>query len=340
MVSPTYSILADVTTAGARRKKRKNTKVPSLNGGDVSEDNNIVLALKGLTLTTNDCVARNNSGLPCAPEEVINIIERFVTVPENSSGFNIIEAAQDKYGCPNESCVLVAVSDEVNAKEREKIKKVLEKDFKPVGPKNSLALLNNHHIDNTLRLWGQEFPDFYPCPFAMMDFNVNGNFFNKIHFPDLLEGRLKVDLGKMVPKNNRVCKTFGCVVNTDISSGPGKHWVAVFVDCRLPPGSPWSIEYFNSAGHTPPDIMSHWMERHRAILDKYRNGENQLNNEVITVSVTNIDHQESQTECGLYALFYIRRRLEGTPYNFFNKQLVPDAAMTKFRQYIFREYTI
>jgi hypothetical protein len=56
----------------------------------------------------------------------------------------------------------------------------------------------------------------------------------------------------------------------------------------------------------------------------------------LSVAVTRVDHQQSQTECGLYALFYIRRRLEGTPYSFFFEQLVPDAAMTKFREHIFR----
>jgi hypothetical protein len=338
MVSPTYSILASVITAGASRKKHKKTKVQLLNGGDKSEDNNIVKSLKGLTLTPNDCVNRNRAGLPCAPEEVINIIKEVLPMQEDSgdSGFNIIKAAQEKYKCPNESCVIEEVSRQVNANKRKTLERVLSRNFKPKGPRDSLALLNNHHIDNTLKLWGQEFTDFYPCPFAMMDFNVNGNEFNKVNFPDLLEGNVAVDLGKMVPKNTRVCKTFGCVVNTDTSDGGGKHWVAVFVDCRLPTGSPWSIEYFNSAGHTPPNIMIDWMESRRAILNKYRNSKNQLNNEVITVSVTNIDHQESQTECGLYALFYIRRRLEGVPYDFFNKQLVPDAAMTEFRKYIFR----
>jgi hypothetical protein len=129
------------------------------------------------------------------------------------------------------------------------------------------------------------------------------------------------------------------VINTDTSSGPGKHWVAVFVDCRPAPDEPWTVEYFNSAGRPPPKAMVGWMERRRAQLAAYRG---QLPSsrghvcDVIAVPVTDMDHQESQTECGLYALFYIRRRLEGTPYSFFFSQLVPDAAMTAFRAHVFR----
>ena len=52
--------------------------------------------------------------------------------------------------------------------------------------------------------------------------------------------------------------------------------------------------------------------------------------------MTDMDHQESRTECGLYALFYIRRRLEGTPLSFFEERPVPDEAMTAFRQHVFR----
>jgi hypothetical protein len=56
-----------------------------------------------------------------------------------------------------------------------------------------------------------------------------------------------------------------------------------------------------------------------------------------TVAVTDIDHQESQTECGLYALYYIRCRLEGIPFSFFFEKLVRDYVMTAFRPHVFRK---
>ena len=78
----------------------------------------------------------------------------------------------------------------------------------------------------------------------------------------------------------------------------------------------------------PRRAMTNWMQKSCTRLSE--------RHETIAVAVTDLDHQESQTECGLYALYYIRRRLEGTPYSFFFERLVPDAAMTAFRQHVFR----
>ena len=87
--------------------------------------------------------------------------------------------------------------------------------------------------------------------------------------------------------------------------------------------------------------MVAWMERARAVLINYRASlagadATPANTEVRSVAVTSMDHQESQTECGLYALYYIRRRLEGEPYSFFETELVPDSAMAAFRMHVFR----
>jgi hypothetical protein len=210
----------------------------------------------------------------------------------------------------------------------EHLKHELDKNFKAKGPRDTLALLSNYDIDGTLQRWGRVFTDFFPCPFAMMDFDSNGDMFGEISFPNLLKGRAVANLGAGMQSRGPF-KCFGCVVNTDVSSGPGKHWVAVFVDCR---DAVWTVEYFNSVGRPPPRPMVAWMERTRSELESFRGGE------VNTVSVTDVDHQESQTECGLYSLYYIRRRLEGTPFAFFETKLIPDDAMTLFRKHIFRVF--
>jgi hypothetical protein len=206
----------------------------------------------------------------------------------------------------------------------------LETRFKAPGPRAGKALLSNYNLDETLRRWARVFPGFYPCPFAMMDFDSNGDAFGRLDLLAILEGRVHAELGPGVGRVRRPTTCFGCVVNTDTSRGPGRHWVAVFVDCR-PESKPWTVEYFDSVGHPPPRPMTSWMERTRARLADHRTAP-----AVETVPVTDIDHQESRTECGLYALFYIRRRLEGAPLQAFARQRIPDAAMTAFRRHVFR----
>ena len=58
---------------------------------------------------------------------------------------------------------------------------------------------------------------------------------------------------------------------------------------------------------------------------------------VAAVPVTDLRHQESQTECGVYVLYYIRRRLEGAPYAVFQETPTADDEMMGFRRHLFRQ---
>lgn len=326
-------------------------------------------ALEGLTTTTEECAedAVRTPGSPCATRRVVKAIVTFAGTNAGGPGDDApprpagpgappalptgptpeaeaVRAAAVSLNCDSESCILVHPVFRQFVVEKKLVPEAvldyeLETRFKARGPRGSLALLSNYNIDETLRRWARVFPEFYPCPFAMMDFDRTREPFATIDLGDVLAGREPLDLGPGAGVVRRPAQCFGCVVNTDSSTGPGKHWVAVFVDCRPPPGAPWTVEYFNSAGNPPPKAMVRWMEKSRARLAEYRaglpGGRGQPG-DVAAVPVTDMDHQESQTECGLYALYYIRRRLEGTPFSFFFQQLVPDDAMTAFRAHVFR----
>ena len=248
----------------------------------------------------------------------------------------VVREAAAVLGCSSESCVLVKLRQRRLVSEHD-IRAEFARRFKPAGPRDSRALLSNSNIDGVLRRWADEFPDFCPCPFAMADFETNGDAFATADPAQLrLDGEAR----------GAPCRTFACVHNTDISSGPGIHWVAVFVDMRPEPAGPgeWCVEYFNSAGRPPARPIIRWMERVRAQLVAARA---QLSagkelpaaaGKVETRAVTSVAHQKSQTECGPYALYYIRRRLEGAPADEFADPMrrVPDAAMEEFRRHLFR----
>lgn len=381
--------------------------------------------LSGLRMDRSECAEDPNRppGAPCSSPVVIAAISQYVdekddapsrtatakgseaesgSLPSAStSAAEVVRRAARVLNCDSESCVLsrpefVSFADaKLHIPPRQIAAEKLLK-FKVAGPRNSTELLNNFNIDETLQQWARVFPEFFAYPFAMMDFDKTGGPFADLRISDIFAGKVAQPLGPGFPAVKRPHRCAACVVNTDMSSGPGKHWVAVFVDARpkggLSAGSshsgaaPWTIEYFNSAGRPPPRPMVEWMERTRADLEKFRAGEFRAANKtespvtggdahfippgaqkdeefnivktiveqsgaitggaqkddaqpsVITIPVTNISHQSSQTECGLYALFYIRRRLEGTPYTFFQntKNIIPDDAMTEFRKFVFR----
>jgi hypothetical protein len=262
----------------------------------------------------------------------------------SAPGGAAVRAAAAALGCDAESCVLAHpafrrfVAGE-RLLPRGALDLELEARFKAKGPRAGTGLLSNYNIDETLLRWARVFPEFHPCPFAMMDFERTDEPLARADLAAVHAGRAPLDLGPALGAVRRPAACFGCVLNTDVSSGPGKHWVALFADMRPPPGGPWTVEYFNSTGRPPPRPVVKWMENARARLAEYRAGLPECRGhscEVATVSVTDIDHQESQTECGLYALFYIRRRLEGAPYTDFLRQPIPDRAMTAFRAHVFR----
>jgi len=257
-----------------------------------------------------------------------------------------VRAAAAELGCASESCVLthprfLKFAGETGALPQagRAVKGDLDGRFKAKGPRHGRALLSNYNIDETLQRWARVFEGFFPCPFAMMDFETNGDFFGSVDLPAVLCGRVPADLGPGGGEVARRATCVGCVLYTDPSRGPGKHWVAVFVDCRPGCELPWTVEFFNSAGRPPDRPVVRWMERTRARLREWRAGLPGCQEaEVASVPVTDLGHQESQTECGLYALYYIRRRLEGAPYSVFEGRAVPDAAMEEFRQHLFRSH--
>jgi hypothetical protein len=219
--------------------------------------------------------------------------------------------------CDSEACVLTHPKFRTHAAKHgvtpTAIQAELAQRFKLEGPRDSAAWLTNTHIDLTLQRWARRHADFFPCPFAMMDFETYDNEFNK------------ADLLRLY--DEKAVRTFACVLNTDTSRGPGKHWVSVFVDMR---SDAWSIEYFNSTGQPPPSAVVRWLERTRA--------QHATRNSAVTAGpVSSLVHQRSHSECGVYSLFFIRHRLEGTPASHFADNVIPDAVMEKFRRHLFRK---
>ena len=243
-------------------------------------------------------------------------------------------AALLKCAPDSESCVLEHPALLAAARKRATTKALaaeLATSFKQPGPRLSTAWLSNVDIDGVLGRWVREFPDCFACPYAMADFDTNGDVFGKTNLAELRAGKYR---------------TFACVHNLDSSRGRGSHWVAVFVDMRADPAGPgdWTIEYFNSAGSPPAKPLVHWAERTKCALIELRarlagsagGAAGGAAGCAVTVwNVTSVRHQHSHTECGPYALYYIRRRLEGDPLTVFSAR-VPDEWMVRFRRHLFR----
>lgn len=324
--------------------------------------------LKGLNTSTCECAedVGRQDGQPCSSDKVIDTIIEFVrvvapaanllaalpvvnagiaegTLPGGAStAAKAVRAAAAALGCASESCVIAHPQFASYARKKgvsRRIEVDKEVRFKAAGPRNSTALLNNFNIDETLQRWARAFPELYVYPFAMSDFDQTHENLNVLDPADIIEGRVDLDLGSGAGVVRRPSSCIACVLNTDTSRGRGKHWVAAFIDARPRGAEQWTVEYFNSAGRPPFASVARWMETSRSSLARLRgaNAKKYGVGSVVSVPVTDVDHQKGDVQCGVYALYYIRCRLEGKPISFFQNDEIVDDVMGEFRKYLFRD---
>ncbi len=276
---------------------------------------------------------------------------------------DLLNCVQELLGVDSELKVLEhsKFQDFLGDAEKERIAKEIDTRFKTSGPRENTTLLNNHNIDKTLHQWATKYPEFYGYSFCMMDFDEGGEFRSIEDQPmdSVLCGKAPQTIAGESEDVFRMCKCAGVVLNTDVSTGKGKHWVAAFVDCR--DKHDWSVEYFNSSGNPPPPPVARWLVRTHQRLEAFLSS---LRDPACAPNVTSVTsvtsevrkfwdghenakvsfsgavsskrHQQSRTECGLYSLFYIRARLDGTSFKFFDRAFINDDEMTEFRKHVFR----
>lgn len=185
--------------------------------------------------------------------------------------------------------------------------------YKVPGPAGTNALLNNFNIDAVTKGYELKSPTLFKKRFKALGFEM-------IDFAKNPRSALM-----NFPFDTKDWDCVGIVLNSDVSSGPGKHWFTLYVELG---GPVLNIEYFNSSSRLPYEEI---IEFYNYLKGKYPKLEVRLN----TVVKQRI--QESKTECGMFSIIYIIGRLEGKPPEFFAKNNVTDDDMYRYRRIIFKE---
>jgi hypothetical protein len=265
-------------------------------------------------------------GETCMSNETVNMVGQVLNISSN-----IINTAKEKLGCENERCILGKLIPHLG---EDRVRHEINTYLKIKGPTGN-ELLSNVHIDSTLKQWSANvFNDFFPYNFNMLNYASyaydNGYV---LHRPDTLASVLFIDLynGEF---NGKKYKCAACIINSDVYQGEGKHWMALFADARGK--DRWTVEFFNSSGNSPAPEWISWLIKTRtgmeAIIDRAK-----MKMPVEVMKVSNIRHQQSKSECGLYSLFYVWARLHGVPPEYFMNTPIPDQLMFEFRQHLFED---
>lgn len=292
---------------------KQRSSAPIKKGGAPTLDNKQVL--EQVSLDVGDCII-NYGECGCATPETKAIIAEEASkvkpdkpVPQKtcSESLNILMYV---YNCDSEKCVLQRLQHNTNS-DRTAIKESLD-NFKPNGPIHKPEWLSNTHIDDVLKSFAKQYPEFKYYPTGLMN---------------LQDSLGRIDLEKDF---NEGYETVACVVNTTRKcpvSGPcGDHWVCVVM--KKEKDNVISMEYFNSSGNTPPnDILTVFKQQKQLVGGKC----------ACTEKYNSVVHQRGDSECGVYCLYYIRSRLEGVDAERFYQSRISDEAMIMFRRYIFSE---
>lgn len=295
--------------------------------------------------------SRASADCPCMCGQIVGKIAQGYGVHAPTLA-DAMRALMEETDCADEKCVLErARKAKIISIEEAGIEEQLA--FKQRGP-TDVALFNDAIIHAQLYAWMYQFPQFWAYNFNMLDYATSsmrdGKVLRKpdtlatINWCDLYEGRVPAPVGMrsgesaraparamLNAKRARGIRCSGCVINSDVYDGSGKHWMALFVDARDDGAAPaWTVEFFNSAAVRPENEWLAWMVKTRRELQSCN-----PRARIEIVPVCKIWHQHSATECGPYSVFYIWARLNRVPAQYFIDNVVPDQIMFEFRQHLF-----
>lgn len=266
----------------------------------------------------------------CSGESALTVLKKFTEqndVPITSDEpVKIVGAAKMLTGCDTEECALQKIAQE-NPSARIIVAETIRDNFKADGPSDSTEWLNNNNIDAILAQLCKKYPTLVRLPFHMIDMidpDSQYSAFGKLTLKNIDIEKNILDLGK-----NMLC----VVINTDTTGRPGIHWFCLFCDFRRAGtrADPYTIEYFNSSGSRARSEVAEWMHRAEQMIEG-------MNPPRFAKRVTaaTVQHQmDTDSECGVYSLYYIYRRVKGAPIEEFSIR-VPDVQMIKFRKKLFK----
>jgi len=193
--------------------------------------------------------------------------------------------------------------------------------FAPRKPRSWISnpnkWLDNSDITKVMLQYEYKYPcfDFIgPSPIDYNFITLNG----KCVWDELC----KFDVSKQIKKGKH---RIGVIFNLDKHNLGGSHWVSLFIDLHDN-----IIYYFDSAGMSIPKGIMKFVNR---IIRQSKN----INKQIV-FKQNKIIHQHSDTECGMYSLFFIIEMLQNDNNTKMFEKRIPDKVLIQLRNVYFNNY--
>lgn len=193
---------------------------------------------------------------------------------------------------------------------------------KPKAPgswkSNPEEWLSSTDIDAIEKQYSKVFSEYYYVGAVPIDFDKKSSLGTC-----LVSSLCSLDIKALYKKGYR---QIGVVFNTDKSTGPGEHWIALFCDIRPELEYP-RITYFDSYAEKPEKevvrLMKRWAETWNAT---------KIHQKPMKLTYNKTRHQYENSECGMYCLYFHLCCLTGTSM----EDRIPDKVVRGFRGLLFK----
>ena len=216
--------------------------------------------------------------------------------------------------------------------------------------KNPVEWLSTYDIEKCLHQYEEAYPEFLFFGATPIDICQKNTFNEKvlgklcdIYLPDILKkGYTKI----------------GVVFNTDPHDKPGQHWFSCFMD--LEKGQLFLFDSNGIHSNSNSNSNSNSIEKLTTqsisslydpvvkALQKIQKQGNQLYQQKrfpsiiknpFSIYFNKQKHQRTNSECGMYSIYFIVRMIEGSDFKQINSQPIPDKFVFQFRNIFFRPIT-
>jgi hypothetical protein len=183
---------------------------------------------------------------------------------------------------------------------------------------NAEEWLSSTDIDKLEKSFEELFPDYIHVGTFPMDFDTTSE-----TGKCLVSALCSMDIRKLA-KDGKT--QIGIIFNTDVSTGPGEHWVAVYCDIRPELAYP-RMTYFDSYAHKPEKEIKRLMLRWKEQWDATK-----VHSQGMKLTYNKTRHQYKDSECGMYCVYFHYCCLMGISM----EERIPDDVVNGFRSILFR----
>lgn len=218
--------------------------------------------------------------------------------------------------CENELCVVEKILNDNN-----KYEKIKDEFYAPSAPsswkKNINEWLSSLDIESVMRQYEDIYPEFKFLGPSPIDFDSKNSLSSLCVWPELCD----IDVVQL--KGQGITK-IGFIFNTDPHYKSGSHWIAMYLDMEKR-----VIFFFDSNGDDIPVELENLQEK---IIDQMKDS----NIKIKKMSNEGMRHQNGNTECGMYCLYFIISLLTNKHnFRYFKTKRIKDKDVEKLRKVYF-----